>query len=360
VPNLLPFLRSEAARVQSGLAFINEDRATLDRWAISIAVALVLHGTIAAAVLTWHSVIVPERQAAPFLIDLLPLPAAPAAEQSQPERPQSVSQSAAAAAGSAQTPPPASERVITNAPELTAPRTPARSADDGAANGAESRIDSGGGGAAAHAGSNGTPDSAVDANPLPSGGMNAMPLDTSITVMPGLYGKKAGGGMAQKKKQTVIFRPLKRPALQSGQSEHAHNLSPATANAVTRTNAVGAHVQDRVRAAFARAGSHGEIKNAIGGAAAPGPGGVNTNAAEGVAVNSVGVTVHVHPGIPGTNTAEPKTGPVEPVASAGTMNHSVVNGHDMIRPGSAAGAIGGPAKNTTGVLSGSMFHLRHP
>ena len=357
---MLPFLRSEAARVQSGLAFINEDRATLDRWAISIAVALVLHGTIAAAVLTWHSVIVPERQAAPFLIDLLPLPAAPAPEQSQPERSQSLSQPAAAAAGAIEAPPPVSERIITSAPESIAPLTPARSPDNGAENSAGSRADSGGGGAAAHAGSNGPAGSVTDTSPLPSGGMNAMPLDTSITVMPSLYGKKAGGGMGQKKKQTVIFRPLKRPGLQVGQPEHAHNLSPATVTAVTRTNAVGAHVQDRVRAALARAGSHGEIKNAIGGAAAPGAGGGNANAAEGVAVNSVGMTVHVHPNIAGTNTAEPKTGLAESVATAGTMNHSVVNGHDMIRPGSATGAIGGPAKNTGGVLSGSMFHLRHP
>jgi hypothetical protein len=42
------------------------------------------------------------------------------------------------------------------------------------------------------------------------------------------------------------------------------------------------------------------------------------------------------------------------------MNHSVISGRDMIRPGLGAGAIGGPAKNVAGVISGNSFRPRHP
>lgn len=42
------------------------------------------------------------------------------------------------------------------------------------------------------------------------------------------------------------------------------------------------------------------------------------------------------------------------------MNHSIIGGRDMVRPGLGAGAIGGPAKNVAGVISGNNFRPRHP
>ncbi len=42
------------------------------------------------------------------------------------------------------------------------------------------------------------------------------------------------------------------------------------------------------------------------------------------------------------------------------MNHSIIGGRDMIRPGLGAGAIGGPAKNVAGVIGGNSFRPRHP
>jgi hypothetical protein len=42
------------------------------------------------------------------------------------------------------------------------------------------------------------------------------------------------------------------------------------------------------------------------------------------------------------------------------MNHSIVNGRDLVRPGSRSGAIGGAAKNDAGVIDGTSFRPRHP
>jgi hypothetical protein len=43
-----------------------------------------------------------------------------------------------------------------------------------------------------------------------------------------------------------------------------------------------------------------------------------------------------------------------------TMNHSIINGTGMGRPGLGIGVIGGAAKNVAGVLSGTNFRPKHP
>lgn len=43
-----------------------------------------------------------------------------------------------------------------------------------------------------------------------------------------------------------------------------------------------------------------------------------------------------------------------------SMNHSIMSGRDMVRPGMGAGVIGGPAKNLAGVIDGTKFRPRHP
>jgi hypothetical protein len=42
------------------------------------------------------------------------------------------------------------------------------------------------------------------------------------------------------------------------------------------------------------------------------------------------------------------------------MNHSIVNGRDMVRPGSGSSAIGGAAKNVAGVIDGYSFRPKRP
>jgi hypothetical protein len=43
-----------------------------------------------------------------------------------------------------------------------------------------------------------------------------------------------------------------------------------------------------------------------------------------------------------------------------TMNHSSVVGSIILRPTTAPGVIGGPAKNVVGSLNGTNFRQRHP
>ncbi len=338
-----------------------EERVQLQRLGVSLAVALALHGAIAVALLNWGRAIFAVNPAAPLVIniDLAPLVGVPASSPS--ERAPTL---------------PASERVITNVPAPGLETTPAPSApiappipapaasgDENAA-AAAGRSASGGGlsRAAPEAGHGGA--SAVEPAAPPGTLMNT-PLDTSITVMPDLYSKRGGGGFGPKKKQGVFFRPLRHPGLLGqperpghvAQPERPHTPSPGRA---TTTNAVGAHVQDRARAALAREAARAGGRNAIGGVASPGivGGGGAANAPETVTKNAIGMTVPVHPNISGTSTTtEPKPGPA--VATGNTANHAAIGGHDMIRPG-AAGVLGGPARSRPGVLSGSDFHLRHP
>ena len=42
------------------------------------------------------------------------------------------------------------------------------------------------------------------------------------------------------------------------------------------------------------------------------------------------------------------------------MNPSIINGRDMVRPGSGASAIGGAAKNNSGVITGTGFRPSNP
>jgi len=59
-------------------AFATMNHANLHRWAISGAVVVLVHGAIAAAVMTWRNIIVPWQPPGPVVIDLAPAPAAPA------------------------------------------------------------------------------------------------------------------------------------------------------------------------------------------------------------------------------------------------------------------------------------------
>lgn len=355
-------------------AFAFEDRVQVRRWGLSIMLALVLHGAIGVALLNWGKAIVSMNPSSPLVInvDLAPLvvasspattavapaPNPPLAERIIPDaqgsaaggwdRSGAKSPASAGASGEPIAP--------SIAPAAVAPSVAGSSIDRGEETNAEGKAIGGGGTSRAEPNS-GNGNAAVDTSPLRSNGMTTMPLDTSITVMPSLYGKKEGGGMARQKEHTVIFRPSKH-ALHSNEPQHEHNLNAAN-GVLTRTNAVGAHMQDRVRAAFAKAGGRAEIRFSVGGTAVPG-GAAGANAADRVTKNAIGMTVPIHPSVPTANTGEPKTAAVSPNAASATMNRAAMNGHDMIRPGVRTGSIGGPAKSSTGVLSGNDFHVRRP
>jgi len=116
-------------------------------------------------------------------------------------------------------------------------------------------------------------------------------------------------------------------------------------------------VQDRVRAALARATNRVAAKNAIGNAATPSSGGAANTNATAVATNAIGITVPLRPNLAGLRIGESKT----PNVSVGTSaNRLVISGRDMVRAARVSGVIGGPAKNVAGVVNGTGFQIRHP
>jgi hypothetical protein len=248
--------------------------------------------------------------------------------------------------------------------------------------------------------------------------MANMPLDTSITVQPPVHGNRsvgpfANGGIgplasretgAVDQRPTSEFRPAKpfgvpdiprnsALPLAPGGGPAAPGIGPnhAAAPGTAFGTALGAHVQDRARAALARAMSRNETaKNAIGSAvpsnaaagsamrtdrnfvnaaAVNGIGSSGTVVASrgdatgpnaGVTRNAVGITANFRPRLPRVDAGQNKIGVTATTHAMPTA--PIINGRDLVaRSGLGPGMIGGPARRSSaGTLSGSDFHLRHP
>ncbi len=401
----------------SGSIFL-EGSTTRRRWLVSAAIVLLVHACIAAAVLTWRHV----SSAPPVLVDLTPSPSASEhAALTAPAKP-------TAAANTLSKP----DAEMAARDETAARPAPADVPRSGAAdeNGSTAAGDTMRGGegisqapeerdfnrqaAAYPAERKSTILAPAAGNPASHGfategstyhsPMASMPLDTSITVQPPVHGNGIGalnrgdvGLLASRERgpEAVPFdeRPTSifRSAKPFGVPNVPRNILLPNGNAalrsnnpglpgVGRTNPPGAHVQDRARAAIARAMGRSEsVRNAVGSAvssiavangALPGDsdlprgavygiGRATTIASRGdvgVTRNAVGVTANFRPLIP-------RAGSVKADAVAGAeyrvSTAPVISGHDLARPISGSAVIGGPARRS-GVLSGSDFRVRHP
>jgi len=346
----------------------SEKPALWRRWGISLAVALLLHAVIATVlVLAWRK-FAPPSPPGPVIVELPPPEAQPNAEPAEPtfattdvgrsdsterteiDHPfaQLPSSSKTAEGESEPTFAPLNRDAIASAPK----------ADE---NAADARTASGGGGGSA----------------APSAGISG-PIDTRIS--PSL-GSRALGSRAKKPPRKLardgnaLARLNKQAAAGQGPSRRLSALGGSTI-----VNAIGAHVEDRVRAAMARANASGNgVRNAVGGSVANNAGSVSANAAASIATNAIGMAVRVQPNIAGSAGGELRTGaPASAgnraqitggnsaggggpsVRGAGINAASIVNGTNMGRSALGMGAIGGPARNTAGVLNGTDFHPRHP
>jgi hypothetical protein len=161
-------------------------------------------------------------------------------------------------------------------------------------------------------------------------------IDTRITV----FGRpRFGRSKAHDWKKSKIARP-------SGNSRDGHRTWTRAKNGVVR-NAIGQPTQRTstgIKATDVKAsewaGVDGTPKSPAGNGGTE-AGGADTHRQGFVPLRAGGVT----PQDPRINTA---------------MNHSSISGRDMIRPGLGASAIGGVAKNNSGVISGIMFRPKHP
>jgi hypothetical protein len=338
-----------------------EKRAPLHRWGISIAVALLLHAVIAVIVfLAW-------RQSAtltppgPVIVELAPPSGQPNAQPSEPTfattgadvgRSDSAERADVDQPFARQAPKPeAAEGTAepTFANQSRQPVAPTERADE---NAADVRTASGGGGMPA----------------APSAGLSG-PIDARIAPS---FGSRAFDPRARKapRKLAGSLSPLARQTKQAGGQVSVRRLSALPGSIVI--NAIGARVQDRVRAAIARANaSVSGARNPVGSTGTAGS--ASANATDSVATNAIGMAVHVHP-----NNTNPMSGSLgNTTASAGgriplagangsagiggtSINGASINGANMGRPAFRVGAVGGPAKSMVGVLNGTDFHPRHP
>jgi hypothetical protein len=325
-------------------AFAATNPAYLRRWAISAALVVLVHGAIVAAVVTWRNVIIPPQPSGPVVIDLAPMPAAPATDQAAlPPAPAQVPSTASpdktpgkveektAARGEEEAEP----SQLGQSPRVTPPVTlaPPENAEG------ENRAD--------------TKAVPSDSAPVQAGGGG--PIDTRIAEQPRF--KKDGKTNARKKttmrRPSNMARPLKNFA---GRQQLS---GPGVAGGMAR-DAVGMPMRDRAGAASANGVNAADgAKNAVGAMTMNAVGGAATNAANGNATNAIGVSGAVHLNATGTNGQRG----IVPVASNGAMSPNTVfkgtgrgiNGTAMGRPGSGTSAIGGAAKNVAGVINGTSF-----
>jgi hypothetical protein len=358
------------------LALTTENRDRLRRWAVSLALALALHAGVVVAVLSWRYAVTspPQGDTGPFVVDLAPAPSQPIAAPTESRQPAAGGGAAersglpessgggVPAAGPA-APVKAEQSTDTGeqkkgeqktAPVQVSPSetAPAPLENAGRENSEDERSASGGG-----AGGGGL------APAVPGGGSMSGPIDNRITIVSpfGWRSKNSaarGGAPARKPKAFVLVHPSRGPGV-VGQGPADHASAPSTAiNAIGEHVATGAHIQDRVRAALARAVG----KNAVGGAVPNNLGGASARTGERTVVNAIGATVRFRPRLPATGGGGQPGGATQ-FGNAGTVHANtlaVINGTGMTRIGSGPGVIGGPARNLSGGINGTTFRLRHP
>jgi hypothetical protein len=325
------------------------------RLGISLAVALLLHAVVAVIlVLAWRQ-FVPPYPAGPVIVELAPPAAPPSAEPAEP-----TFATVAADAGR-------SERVERADIDHPFAELPARG-EAGAA-GSESTFAARGGEAsssAANAAAHPTDAKTAsrEGEALPAPGVQAPGAQAPGAQAPGT---QVGGAPIDTRFAPSFRPPGRKPArtLARTPSPQASPRRLSTLPGNTAINAIGARVEDRVRAAIARANASGNgARNAVGNTMPINGGNAAAGGAESV-VNAIGMAVPVHPtasppanGVAGPGGMAPMAGRAP--GAAGALNGGAVNGTGLGRVATRAGTIGGAAKNVPGALNGTDFRPRHP
>jgi hypothetical protein len=181
---------------------------------------------------------------------------------------------------------------------------------------------------------------AQDAAPAASqSDADANPIDTSITTQPPSHFKRGSKGHASKK--SVVANSL------GHSGGHHRNLLRANGVGVVR-DSIG-----QVRPTVADL--HGtQLRSSE-------PAGLNgtfrdTGSVKNGGKNTTGTAIHRQGFVPlrvgGVTPHDPRLN--------AAMNPSIINGRDMVRAGIRASAIGGPAKNNSGTITGTGFRPSNP
>jgi hypothetical protein len=321
-------------------AFAITNHENLRYWTISAGIVVLMHGAIAAAVLSWRNATAPMERPGPVVIDLAPIPAAPPADQG------TVPPAAASVPSLAQSNQPF-ERVEENK-ERTAARSeqkagpfeeaPSASAPVTLAPPEEPQTRAATGGAVPGAASS----------------YQNEPIDTRI----GEPRRFKNPARASDWKKAITDHPSSAagPSRNFGARLAARGpAAPGDATGGSARNSVGVLTQDISGVASSKAISGAEgAKNALGIAATTGNNAVASN--PGIATNAIGLAVPLRVSSPKTNSRQ--HGSVGLLAFGEATPNGVINGTAMVRPASATAAIGGPAKNVGGVINGTMIRPR--
>jgi hypothetical protein len=197
------------------------------------------------------------------------------------------------------------------------------------------------------------------------GSMWDTPIDTRITVNQGRAANKGPKGIGVAVKAIAQrLQNKSRTATATGvtihHDAHQQHQKPAQTSVSSgagspRRNAIGASIEPRTAAghdAPSPAGHAAQQSPVLQGASRP-PAGVP-------AATSAAVTAPV-PAMDRNNAAQPVNRPDAAAHGLIAMSASgpTISGTAMIRPGAGTGAIGGPAKVATGVISGANVRMRH-
>jgi hypothetical protein len=219
------------------------------------------------------------------------------------------------------------------------------------------------------------PAAPISAAPTVTLRVNPGPLDTSITVVPPLHGKKPTGVMALPGFGTFRFLPgeldgrRNAPAasgrgandripvfrIPGARTPGPYGQESVRANEPAKARTTGAAIRTAIGSpapagpgAAARPAS--DVGNTVGSAAASGVGGASVGVPDRIATNAIGMPIH----IPAGRVGGFKPAPITRMPAA--MGSAVINGREAMRPGLHNAAIGGPARAMLpGVLSGSSF-----
>jgi hypothetical protein len=307
--------------------FTGENRSTLYRWGISIALALAVHAGIATVVLlNWPKAVEPPPLPGAVVVDLAPEPGNPPAPVSEPQPAPAPSASQAARDRSPdQVDKQSEEKTAAKSEPKLEPKVESKPVEGAPAVTPPEPVPAG------------TPDSRdnMQAGAAPAAGAGGGPIDLRIAEQRRDRFRKAAKGHDWK---TAIM-PRAPKAAFAGRHPAA---SPGTPGGVAR-NAIGMVVPDRVGTngmMTPSAATHTGSPLAVNG--------VNGTAT--VTTNAIGLGVTSNPRVTGVAAPRPAIGPV---ASIGGLN-----GTSMVRPGAGASSLGGPSKTVAGVINGTSIKPR--
>jgi hypothetical protein len=344
--------RLKADDVKMPAASTAGKRRHLRRWAISIAIALLLHAVAGVFVLlTWKSPSLNPN--GPVIVELPPPPAEPKASPGEaapvPDKQGTEQQGVGEQTDEAnRAPEESSKQTAENADREVAPldkesteptfasqNVPPAAPSENAEgeNATEGRTASGRGGPSAASG----------------GQAEGGSIDTRIAPYFGPRAKKPSRTLARKPS------PLAHTATTTNAQGHSRRLSAPAGDVI---NAIGARVPS-VAAANALANkAEDSTKNAIGSNVANPAGGVSASAPDLPVINSLGIPMRVHPSIPRPVAGQQGTGAI------GFDNRGrpvpAVNGTGMNRVGLGAGGLGGPSRSAANALNGTSFRPQLP